>query len=488
MKHETETKAGEYGRKLLRFDGRRLCAFEHAPVREFPLSLHVNGVELATLISSPHDLHFLVAGFLRMQGLVERLEDLQVVSVCPDSGVAHVRIRGEVPGRLKPTLTSGCGSGISFHLPRPGASSPGKRSPEGENVRRTFPAEAVFAMMENLSRQAEKYREHGGIHSAAVGEGATLLLSAEDLGRHNTLDRIAGEALLKGIDLGGKILVTSGRVSSEMAAKGASLGVALIASRTSPTDLAVRICEEAGITLVGYVRGRRFTVYTHPERISAPSAQGKIEGVTGVILAGGTSSRMGSNKALLPYQGGRFIESIHRKVADLFEEVLVVTNTPELFDFLLCRKVPDLYPGMGSLAGIHAGLHHSKTGHIFVVGCDMPYLNGELVRYLASGKEGYDVVIPETGRGPEPLHAVYGKGALGAIEEALKTGDRKVVSFFGKVKVRKVAEPEVERFDPSLRSFRNINTPEDYFHFRESEKDGPLSKAGTPEDHERAGR
>ena len=102
MKHETEAKTGKYGRKLLRFDGRRLCAFEHAPVREFPLSLHVNGVELATLISSPHDLHFLVAGFLRMQGLVERLEDLQVVSVCPDSGVAHVRIRGEVPGRLKP--------------------------------------------------------------------------------------------------------------------------------------------------------------------------------------------------------------------------------------------------------------------------------------------------------------------------------------------------------------------------------------------------
>ncbi|MBK5094267.1 MAG: formate dehydrogenase accessory sulfurtransferase FdhD, partial [Deltaproteobacteria bacterium] len=264
MKRETETKAGEYGRKLLRFDGRRLCAFEHAPVREFPLPLHVNGVELATLIASPHDLHYLVAGFLRMQGMVERLEDLQVLSVCQDSGMAHVRIRGEVPGRIRPTLTSGCGSGITFHLPRPGAYSPGEGPPAAENVRRSFPPETVFAMMENLSRRSEQYREHGGIHSAAVGDGATLLLHAEDLGRHNTLDRIAGEALLKGIDLGGKILVTSGRVSSEMAAKGASLGVALIASRTSPTDLAVRICEEAGITLVGYVRGRRFTVYTHP--------------------------------------------------------------------------------------------------------------------------------------------------------------------------------------------------------------------------------
>jgi FdhD protein len=98
-----------------------------------------------------------------------------------------------------------------------------------------------------------------------VGDGGKLLLYAEDLGRHNTIDRLAGEALFRGIDLAGTLLATSGRVSSEMLAKAALLGVALVASRTSPTDQAIRLAEESGITLVGYVRGERFLVYAHPE-------------------------------------------------------------------------------------------------------------------------------------------------------------------------------------------------------------------------------
>ncbi|HZW35647.1 MAG TPA: formate dehydrogenase accessory sulfurtransferase FdhD, partial [Candidatus Deferrimicrobiaceae bacterium] len=363
---------------VLRYDGRRLTAEDHDPVAEFPLALTVNGVDLATLICSPHDLAYLVGGFLRMQGLVNRPDDFLALSVCADFRVAMVRIRGNVPERLKPTITSGCGSGITFNLPAP---SPQQYPAAGRSV---FTPEQIFSMMKELARRADSYRTHGGIHSAAVGDGKTVLLHAEDLGRHNTLDRIAGEALFRSIDLSGKILVTSGRVSSEMAAKAAGLGIALIASRTSPTDMAVRICEERGITLVGYARGRKFTLYTHPWRIALPSVEEKIEGITGVILAGGTSSRMGSHKALLPYQGGRFIDAIHRQMASLFREVLVVTNTPELFDFLPCRKVPDLIPGMGVLSGIHSGLQHSPTSYVFVVGCDMPNLNPALIRHIAS--------------------------------------------------------------------------------------------------------
>jgi len=123
--------------------------------------------------------------------------------------------------------------------------------------------------MEELSRHAAGYRNHGGIHSSAVGDAdGNLVLFAEDIGRHNTLDRIAGEALLKGIDLEGKLLVTSGRVSTEMVAKSSRLGISLIASRTSPTDLAVRICDEAGIVLSVYVRGGRFNVYCGAERLA----------------------------------------------------------------------------------------------------------------------------------------------------------------------------------------------------------------------------
>lgn len=458
---------------VFRYDGRRLSAEDHGPVEEFPLALTVNGVELATLICSPHDLAYLVGGFLRMQGLVSRPDDFLALSVCADFRVAMVRIRGNVPERLKPTITSGCGSGITFQLPAP---SPQQRTAGRRSV---FSPGEIFSLMKELARRAEGYRAHGGIHSAAVGDGGTVLLHAEDLGRHNTLDRIAGEALFRNIDLSGKMLVTSGRVSSEMAAKAAGLGIALIASRTSPTDMAVRICEEREITLVGYVRGGKFSLYAHPWRIALPSEEEKIEGMTGVILAGGTSSRMGSHKALLPHQGGRFIEAIHRQMASLFREVLVVTNTPELFDFLPCRKVPDLIPGMGVLSGLHSGLRHSVTPYVFAVGCDMPNLNPGLIRHIASLADGSDVVIPETAKGLEPLHAIYGKNSLQAMEEALQAGKGRIASFFDRVIFRKIPQEEVARFDPSYQSFLNINTPEDYYRFRE-ELNTSVAEPGKP--------
>ena len=462
---------------VFRYDGRRLSRVEHHPVREFPIALTVNGVELATLIASPHDLVYLVAGFLRLQGLVNRADDLLTLSVCGDFGAATVRIRGEVPARLTPTLTTGCGAGISFNLH---LASPRKdgASAEGGPV---YSPGAVFALMNEMSRRSENYKLHGGIHSAAVGDGRSALLHAEDIGRHNTLDRIAGEALLKDIDLSGKMLATSGRISSEMVSKAAALGIVLIASRTSPTDLAVRMAQEHGIALVGYARGGRFNLYTRPERIAVPPEEHRIGGVTGIILAGGASSRMGSNKALLPHPGGRFVEAIHRQMASLFDTVLLVTNTPEQFDFLPCRKVKDLVPGMGALSGIHSGLYHSADPFVFVAACDMPYLNPDLIRHLASRTEGNDVVVPEGTNGLEPLHAVYGKSALAAIEEALHAGKGRVVSFFEKVNVQKISAAEVSRFDPDFRSFRNINTPEDYFRFREEGKPAQGAVADKPQ-------
>ncbi|WP_224981467.1 formate dehydrogenase accessory sulfurtransferase FdhD [Geomonas agri] len=233
-------------------------------VREFPLVLRVNDREIVTLIASPHDLRFLVAGFLRLQGFVTHLDDFLMLSVCNDYGIANVRIKGEIPAELKPVLTSGCGTGITFLLPEAACA---RGIADGVQV----PVTAIFELMKQVALSSAKYKSHGGVHSAAVGDTAgRLLLHAEDLGRHNTIDRLAGEALLKGIPLSGTILATSGRVSAEMATKAALLGIAVIVSRTSPTDMAIRICEDAGIALVGYLRGTRFTAYTHPEYILFP--------------------------------------------------------------------------------------------------------------------------------------------------------------------------------------------------------------------------
>jgi len=448
---------------VFRFEKGKLRTSDHVPVQEFPLSLIVNGRELATLISSPHDLRFLVAGFLRLQGFVHGLDDFQMFSVCEDFGVANVIIKGEIPEQLKPAITSGCGTGITFNLQQ-------KMQVKGKGSKSSdfhFLPEDLFALMDQLTRFAGEYRKSGGIHSAAVGEGRSILLYSEDIGRHNTLDRIAGEALFKGIDLAGKVLLTSGRVSTEMVTKAAMLGISLIASRTSPTNLAVQLAKEAGITLVGYLRASGFNIYTQPESLVCAAQASVTSGVTAVILAGGKSTRMKSNKALLPYSGELFIERIHRQLSALFPEVILVTNTPDLYRFLPCTMVPDEFPGLGSLAGIHAGLKHSKTEHIFVVACDMPYLNSELMRQMISKAQEADVVIPESDGGFEPLHAVYSKNCLPGMEEALKGGKIKIVDCLDWNKVTVLTREQISAVDPEFQSFKNINTPEEYFRFRE---------------------
>lgn len=437
---------------VLRYDGRRLVPVAHTPIQELGVALSVNGAPYATLAASPHDLHFLVAGYLRLRGVIRTPADLLTLTVFEEQGSVSVRLRGEAPQPsdshpVRPILLPGSGP--------------------------FFRPEMILGSVAQLNRPEDGGRESVGIHRAGAGDGERLLLFAEDIGRCNAVDRIAGEALLKGIDLSGRILSTSGRVSSEMASKAAFLGVSTIVSRAAPTDPAIRTCGELGITLVGCVRGGRFKVYSHPGRITTAWTAGKIDGVTGVILSGGPSIMMGCDKALLPYRGGRFIEAIFRNMADLFDEVIVAGVESDQYDFMPCRRVPDLFPGMGALAGIHSALSHSATDRVFVVGCDMPHIKGDLIRHLCALADDADAVVPEGENGLVPLYAVYRKSALPAVEEALRAGRRGLLSFHEKLRVQRVARETVEAIDPGMSAFRNINTPEDYFRFRRDGESPP---------------
>ncbi len=443
-------------RLFFNYQDSALHATEGQVVKEFPVQLIVNGREIATLIGSPHDLRFLVAGFLLLQNFVQNLSDFELFSVCEDFGTANVRIKGELPERLKPVLTSGCGTGVSFAMPDVVARE------TTANLDPVQPGD-IFSLMNHLSHRAEQYRNHGGIHSAAVGRTGELLLYAEDLGRHNTLDRIAGEALFKGIDLSDTLLVTSGRVSTEMVAKAALLGVRLIASRTSPTDMAIRLCEQSGICLVGYVRGGKFTVYCHPELIEPYPDCAKLAGVTAAILAGGSSSRMGTNKALLEVDGAPIITRTYQTLARLFHEVIIVTNSPEEYAFLPCRTVPDIYPGFGSIAGLHSALAHSATERTFVTACDMPFVDPAIIRYLCELQQsGFDAVIPFSAGGQEPLHAVYSSECKTVFEHAIQSDQRKILDILARLKTRLVPWDEIQRVSGSMTSFLNVNTPEEY--------------------------
>lgn len=196
---------------------------------------------------------------------------------------------------------------------------------------------------------------------------------------------------------------------------------------------------------------------------AAESAGPNVPGVTGVILAGGASRRMGSTKALLRLGGVPLIELVHRTLANLFERVIIVTNTPETYAFLSCRTVPDVYPGAGAIAGLHAGMAASSTERIFVAACDMPFLHPGLIRMLCRHDPRAQAVVPLNGEGFfEPLHAVYGVSALDTARDLIENGDRSILVLLKRIRTLMIPYPEVCAIPGAGESFRNLNTPEEF--------------------------
>jgi len=183
--------------------------------------------------------------------------------------------------------------------------------------------------------------------------------------------------------------------------------------------------------------------------------------VSGIVLAGGQSSRLGMDKSFVNVNGQSLIEQIVAKLARLSDDVIIVTNSPEKYDHLEVRVVGDIYPGKGALGGIYSGLRAAANTHSLVVACDMPFLDLNLLRYMILLARGHDVVIPRVGGLPEPLHAIYSKSCLEPIDRLLTRKELKIIDFFSEVRVRYVEEGEVDIFDPQHLSFFNVNTLSD---------------------------
>ena len=184
--------------------------------------------------------------------------------------------------------------------------------------------------------------------------------------------------------------------------------------------------------------------------------------VTGVIQAGGKSTRMGGEpKALLELGGRRIVERVLDAIAPVVDDVLIVTNTPELYGFLGLPMVADVYPDHGSLGGIFTGLRAARGEAAFTVACDMPFLHPEVARLVVERAGEGDVVIPRVGAQLETLHALYAKACLPSIETRLKAGRLKIVGFFEDVRVVEIDEAEVTRHRAPDVVFMNVNTPEE---------------------------
>jgi len=242
-------------------------------VAEAPVALSVNGAPWLTFLCTPLDLEALAVGFLFTEGLIHTAADVDHVRVCPTGENVDVWLTRAVP---RPTVwrrTSGCTGGATAERNAQSSSEPPTAPlPPGPRLA----PQAVSALMQALLDAQDLYREAGGLHSSALADGERLVLMAEDIGRHNTLDKLAGRCLLEGMTSRGLIVLTTGRISSEMAQKAIQLGAPAVVSRTAPSALAVSLAEQAGLTLIGYARRDSFNVYAHPERLGLDDAGSEL--------------------------------------------------------------------------------------------------------------------------------------------------------------------------------------------------------------------
>ncbi len=180
------------------------------------------------------------------------------------------------------------------------------------------------------------------------------------------------------------------------------------------------------------------------------------------ILAGGKSRRMGSDKSQLILQGETLVARVTRRLAVLSDDLILVTNAPEPFASLGARQTGDMLPGGGALSGLHAGLTVARYECALVVGCDMPFLNLDLLRYMASLAPGHAAVVPRWRGELEPLHAFYSRECLPMIEPMLTHGNERITKLYEQVSTRYVEPDEIAHFDPEGLSFFNVNSPEDW--------------------------
>ncbi len=230
------------------------------------MTIFLNGRELVTLLSSPGDLDCLTVGFLYSERLIEKREDIKSFLFGKDRGIVRVTTnrKGPVSGRkAKKLISSGCGmaaniSGSLFDI----------RQYDKVDSRLTISPEEIIELMRKLQHRSRLYRSTGGAHSAALSDRGDILILAEDIGRHNAVDKVLGRCVLDSIPLNDKIILTSGRVSSEIVLKAARARIPVIISRSAPTMLGAKLASRLGVTLIGFTRGRRMNIYTHDERVT----------------------------------------------------------------------------------------------------------------------------------------------------------------------------------------------------------------------------
>lgn len=253
--------------QITRFSEAGQEQIEATVARERPLTIILNNQELVTLLCSPSDIKALAVGFLASEGLIKQKSDLKQVLADERRGIVRMQTTADISQTedlvFKRFITTGCGRGATFYSPA--------------DVQEDITVDAathitvpeVFQLVHTFLRTSDMYKDTGGVHSAALCSTTDMLVLMDDVGRHNAIDKIVGHCLLEDIAIEGKIIISTGRISSEMLLKVAKRNIPIVMSKSAPTALGVHLADKVGLTLIGFIRGKRMNVYTHPWRIVA---------------------------------------------------------------------------------------------------------------------------------------------------------------------------------------------------------------------------
>ena len=249
---------------VLRLTEKESSSIEVEVARELPLTIILNDQELVTLLCSPADLRYLAVGFLFSEGLLRSKDEIKSVIVDDERGVVRVETSEDKEFTkdvlFKRIISSGCGRGASFY------SAADVTSQKVESQMKISASE-IFVLVNEFQHGSDVYLATHGVHSAALCDNKRILVFGNDIGRHNAIDKVFGRCLLEDIPTNDRMIMTSGRISSEILHKVAKRAVPVIVSISAPTNLGVKIADHLGITLVASVRGKRMNVYTHGWRI-----------------------------------------------------------------------------------------------------------------------------------------------------------------------------------------------------------------------------
>lgn len=250
---------------IIRYENGQLFETEDFYVTEFPLTIMVNGEEFATIICSPTNMEELVLGFLASEGAILKRDELKSIQIDDSKGFAHVELTKSLGDRFeystKRMIASCCGKSREFYFHNDAAIAKTSMS------KIELHPQQILRMMTQLQSASVVFKQTGGLHNAAISDGNTFFEHRQDIGRHNALDKLYGYCIQRHISVRDKVLIFSGRISSEILIKAAKIGVGVILSKSAPTTLAVQLAKDLNITAIGFIRDGNFNIYSHPERI-----------------------------------------------------------------------------------------------------------------------------------------------------------------------------------------------------------------------------